>query len=199
MSNLSKGNSERNFFVWIDPKNFIIKHQIEKVGGFASTSPNENNETLMFIPNPDFKGWISYFQNNLLNFYITEYDLELSRRHTFKQYPSRLQAIFLIDTKKEALEYARTHPEHVGKRILKRVKTNGNYIYSKHDSSWVDFFRMGGMKDKDTIHNCTTCYWNGTLVKNCELQHFGEAWTQEPIVEILFLGRIEFYDRNLTV
>lgn len=197
MSNIVSGNTERDFHIWIDPSNIIIQHQIKFTGGFTSIPQNESNENLMFIPNPDFKGFVSFFQNNLLTRYIAEYNLELCRRHSFQQYPARLQAIFLLDSEQEAQGYRERHPKHVGNRVLRKIKTVGEYIYSKHDSSWVDFLISLGMKDQETINNCTKCYWNGTLVKDCELQSLGKPWTQDPIVEVLFLGRIEFYNKKL--
>lgn len=54
-------------------------------------------------------------------------------------------------------------------RILKRGRTAGSYTYSIHDSSWVDFMRLGGSMDPSTIRAVTEAYWSGKAVKDCEL------------------------------
>jgi hypothetical protein len=79
----------------------------------------------MFVPNPAFKTFMSPSQNNLLGNYVAEYNLELSRQKQFVRYPCRLQAIFLLDSTDEAKKYADRHPDHVGKRLLKRCTTVG--------------------------------------------------------------------------
>ena len=99
----------------------------------------------MFLPNPDFRGFVSPFQNNLLRAYTAEHNLELSRERFFPAHPSRLRAVFLLPSELEALAYAASHPDHVAQRELRRVRTNGPYRYSVHDSSWVDFLRQSHM------------------------------------------------------
>jgi len=105
----------------------------------------------MFLPNPEFKTFISPFQNNLLRNYIAEYNLELSRQRSFGAYPGRLQAIFLLDSAEEAQKYAARHPDHAGTRLLKRCTTVGAYHYSVHDSAWVNFLRIGHSMDQGTL------------------------------------------------
>ena len=202
MDNLVIGSAERDFYVWVNPKDFLTKYWITALGSFVSVSPElgiyeSRAQTLMFIPNSEFKGAISPFQNNLLRNYIVEYDLELARQTYFPKYPCRLQVIFLLETQEEAERYRQRHLTHVGDRILKRVQTDGDYCYSLHDSSWVDFLRLGGSKDPESKHCISKAYWNGDLVQDAQLISMGEPWTQEPIIEVLFLGRVNFYDRSL--
>ncbi len=52
------------------------------------------------------------------------------------------------------------------------------------------------MAPEDTNNSCKS-YWQGINVEQRELQSIGNRWTESLILEILFLGRIEFYDRNL--
>lgn len=40
-------------------------------------------------------------------------------------------------------------------------------------------------------------YWSGQHVEDNHLESWGQKWTEEPIIEALFIGRVEFYDRNL--
>ena len=151
----------------------------------------------MFIPNPKCQGFVGVFQNNILRQYIAEYNLELSRQASFAQFPSRLHSIFLFETESEAHKYRDRHPWHVENRKLKKVKTVGPYCYSCHDSSWVDFLRIGLSMDAQTIDNVSRSYWSGERVERAQLVAIGKPWTQPAIIEVLFLGRIDFYDRDL--
>lgn len=189
----------QDFFIWIDPSNFLVKHQIQTVGSFFSGGNLEKRETnLMFIPNPKFKGDIAPFQFNLMNKYITEYNMELCREQFFLLYPSRLNAIFLFKTEDEAKKYGDRHKNHVCGRLLRKVKSSGLCIYSEHDSSWVDFMRLGHCMDNNSINDCCKSYWQGIKVEDSELQSMGQNWSQSPIIEVLFCERIEFYNRTLS-
>ncbi len=200
MENLHKTDRSKDFYVWINPQNFLIRHQIQATGCFSSGGDLEPRETnLMFIPNPKFKGDIVPFQFNIMQKYIVEYNFELSHESYFLQYPSRLNAIFLFYSEEEAQKYKERHFHHVGNRILKKVKSVGRCLYSQHDSSWVDFVRLGHCMEKDSINSCCKAYWQGINVENCELESLGQPWTQSSIIETLFLGRIEFYDRSLPI
>ncbi len=196
MNNLKTAGEERDFFVWVDPSNWLIQHQVGLIGSFTSV-PNGAEETLMFLPNPRFQTFISSFQNNLLRDYMTEYNLEVTRKASFPEYPFRLKAVFLFGSESEAQEYKEHNIWHVGKRILKRVKTVGTYKYSVHDSGWVDFMRIGHSMDENTIQSVTHSYWKGMFVKGAGLISMGRAWSEDPIMEVLFLGRVDFYDKKL--
>jgi hypothetical protein len=197
MNNFFASDRSRDFFVYVDPKDFLIRHQVSLIGSFTSVPNEPSVPTLMFIPNPEFKTFISPFQNNLLRNYIAEYNLELSRQQHFEAYPCRLQAIFLLDSAEEAEKYATHHPEHVGKRILKRCKTVGEYCYSVHDLAWVDFLRIVHSMDAQTLDFVGRAYWSGELVVNHKLMSMGQSWCEEPAMEVLFLGRVDFYDKTL--
>ncbi|MBN1869841.1 MAG: hypothetical protein JW847_04615 [Candidatus Omnitrophica bacterium] len=151
----------------------------------------------MFIPNPDFTGDITPFQFNIMREYMAEYNLELGREAHFKNHPSRLNAIYLFESSDEARHYYQVHQEHVGGRILKRVKSVTACIYSKHDLGWVDFLRLAHSVDTISTDNVSKAYWSGAKVEDYELLSMGKRWTQPPIIEVLFLGRVEVYNRDL--
>ncbi len=200
MKNIYKLDESKDFWIWINPKHWLVRHQIQTTGSFfsgGSLIPRETN--IMFIPNPKFKGGITPFQSNLMQKYIAEYNFELSRESFFPDYPSRLNAIFIFHSEDNAQKYKERHFGHVSDRILKKVKSIGRCVYSQHDSSWVDFMRLGHSMDKDSINNTCKSYWQGINVENCELQSMEKPWTTNNIIETLFLGRIEFYDRNLGI
>lgn len=192
------GDQPRDFWVWVNPSNWLVRHQITLIGCFISAgSVDRGDSNLPFIPNPKFAGDISPFTIGVTHQYRAEYNLEINREHYFPHYPSRLNAIYLLGTEQEAISYQARHMDHVRGRVLKKVHTHGTYACSTHDSSWVDFLRLGHSCDDETIHNATQAYWQGVNVESCQLQSMGLPWTQTPIAEVLFLGRIDFYDRTL--
>lgn len=198
MDNLFKSDQPRDFWVWINPTNFLVQHNIKFTGGFTSVpSSFDSNQSLMFIPNPDFQGFISPFQNNILRNYRAEYNLEVTRERFFTDYPSRLNSIFLLETFEEAKKYRKENLQHVDNRTLEKVKTVSNYIYSNHDSAWVDFLRDDHSLDSLTLEKVTKAYWSGQKVEDSELTSFGKEWKKDTVIETLFLGQIKFYNSNL--
>ena len=175
----------------------MIRHQVGLIGTFTSVPSEPSVPSLMFLPNPEFMTFISPFQSSLLQNYIAEFNLELSRQHSFGTYPGRLQAIFLLNSADEAKKYADRHPDHVGNRLLKRCTTVGAYHYSIHDSAWVNFLRIGHSMDPATLNFVGRGYWSGERVADHELMSMGQKWSDEPILEVLFLGRVDFSDKSL--
>jgi len=151
----------------------------------------------MFIPNPEFESDITPFQFGIMREYMAEYNLELGREGYFPSYPSRLNAIYLFESEDEAKKYKNRHLSHVGDRILKKVRSVTPCVYSVHDCSWVDFLRLTHSVDQDSVDNVCKAYWSGKRVQEFELTSMGKSWSQDAIFEVLFLGRIKFYDRNL--
>lgn len=196
-SNLHCGQSLREFWVWVNPSSWLVRHQIS-VGCFISAGSVDRGESnLPFIPNPKFTGDVSPFSIGITHQYTAEYNLEINREHFFPEYPSRLNAIYLLQSEAEAIAYKERHMSHVGGRVLKKVHSVGSHAYSIHDSSWVDFLRINHSCDDQTIHDATQAYWRGANVADCSLRSMGAPWTESPILEILYLGRIDFYDRTL--
>jgi len=192
VSNIFENTERRQFCVWVDETDLMTHHNMNIVGSFCSTPSNTASETLMFIPNPNFQGFISPFQNNLMRNYAADYNLELARRARFPNYPCRLKAIFLLDSEEDALTYKNKNPQHVEGRILARGTTNGPYCFSRHDSAWVNFLRLPHMMSPEDIHSCTDAYWSGRTAQDSQLMSCGKPWTQDRATEILFIGRLDF-------
>lgn len=196
MENLVVSEKHVELYVWVDPNNFMANWNLNIVGTFTSTPDNIDSDNLMFIPNPGFNGFVSPFQGNLLWSYLAEYNLELCRREYFKNYPSRLRAIFLFETKEEAFKYRERNPWHVGKRELKAVKTVNKYYFSRHDCSWIDFLRLPYGKEEETISLACSSYWKGETVKQCRLLHGDKPWSEAPIFEVLLIGRVDLVNNK---
>ncbi|WP_157375189.1 hypothetical protein [Alcanivorax hongdengensis] len=196
--NLYFGEQSKDFWVWVNPQSFSVRHQIGVVGCFTSAGSIERGKSnLPFVVNPDFQGDVSPFSIGVTHQYTAEYNFEINRLCYFAEYPSRLNAIYLLPSEQEAEKYKQRHMGHVGGRILKKVRSVGPFVCSTHDSGWVDFLRLPHCCDDDTIHNVTQAYWRGVNVDQCGLKSFGKPWSQSPITEVLFLGRVDFYDRAL--
>jgi hypothetical protein len=196
--NIHFGETQQDFWVWVNPLSWLVRHQISLVGCFTSAgSVTRGESNLPFIPNPNFTGEVSPFSIGVTHHYTAEYNFEINREHYFPDYPSRLNAIYLLRSEAEAKEYQVRHMAHVGGRVLKKVHTVGKYVYSTHDSSWVDFLRLNHSCDDQTIHEVTQAYWRGIHVMEYELSSMGKPWGESPIIEALYLGSIDFYDREL--
>lgn len=204
MNNLVKSDQPRDFYVWINPNDFLVRWNIEVTGTFSSVLEESNrvkvnpdtSDNLMFLPNPQFNNFISPFQSNLVRAYSAEYNFEMARRTHFPGYPSRLDAVFLLETEDEALKYRQGNIAHVGDRELRKVGTVGEYCYSIHDSSWVEFCRQPHSMDAETINSVSRAYWSGEKVRDSPLMSMGKTWTRNPIIEVLYLGMVRFYDRT---
>jgi hypothetical protein len=122
MDNLSSSDQRRDFFVFVDPNDWLTRHQLALIGSFSSSPADASAPKLMLLRNPEFQTFISPFQNNLVRNYMAEYNLELCREQDFAHYPCRLQAIFLFDTEEDARKYLARHHNHVGGRLLKRCQ-----------------------------------------------------------------------------
>lgn len=191
MQNLIVSEEGIELYLWVNPKDFIANWNLNKIGSLTSMPDASDGDNLMFVPNLKFSGFVSPFQANLLWSYEAEYNLELQRRRSFPQYPSRLDAVFLFQARAEAIKYSERNKEHVGGRELQTVRSVGRYCFSTHDCSWVDFLRLRGWKDDETTSAVCDSYWRGETVEQCRLLHHGQPWTESPIFEVLFLGRVD--------
>jgi hypothetical protein len=191
MQNLFVSENSLQLYVWVDPNDFVANWNLNVVGSFTSTPDASDGDNLMFIPNPKFNNFVSPFQANLLWSYAAEYNLELHRRKYYPKYPSRLKATFLFETKEEASKYRERNREHVAGRELRTVSSIGRYCFSRHDCSWVDFLRLRGSLDDTSISAVCDCYWRGETVEQNKLLHRDQSWSECPIFEVLFMGRVD--------
>ena len=194
----------RDFYVWVNPNDFMIQHNLGLVGSFCGGPiiPGiDGPEGLLYIPNPNPKARecsVSPFHLGLIRDYQVEYNLESLRYHSFRHLPSRLQALFLLDSREDANRYRDAHPDHVMGRILKRAETRGQYTYSIHDSAWIRFLRLPHSKDETTINQCGNGYWSGAPITAGEFTSMGKPWTTSSVMEVLFYGQVAFPNKQLT-
>lgn len=198
--NLNISSEQREFYVFVNPSNFLVQHNIGLIGSIASTPQlSQNSSPLMFLPNPDYQDAISPFQNGMLVNYIADYNLEIHRVDRYSHYPSRLKAVFLLNSLEDAKKYKTFHPNHVNDRVLKRCVTKGEFLFSLHDAAWVDFLRLPHSLDDETIFNITSSYWEGNKAQSGMATSFGKAWEPNSIQEVLFVGQLDFPNRDLNI
>jgi hypothetical protein len=195
--------NEKEFFVWVDPDDWMVNHNIGIVGGVGQEPPSPENtgpENLMFVFNPNHKqGDISRFHLGIINNYRIEYDLESFRHKFHPLLPSRLFAMYLFETREQASLYHSRQQAHVGRRVLKRGITSGPYVYSIHDSAWIDFLRAFHVLEADTLNVCWNGYWRGERMQDGKFESRGKPWIEPSIMEALFYGRINFPNKNVSV
>lgn len=180
MDNICYGNTEKKFYAWVHPKDFLASWNMGIIGKISSLPPENANtfeDNLLFIPNPKYQGDISPYHNNVSRKYRTEYNLEINRP---EQYPSRMQSFFAFDSHERAIKYKQVHKPHVEGRILINAHTYGDYQYSIHDSGWFDFLCMDMACNDMMVTQSTAAYWKGLPVQ----------WSQPPTWEVLFYGRL---------
>ena len=195
-TNLVVTDEQRDFFVWVDPRTFLVQANVAATGRFSSAELIDPQETLPFVRNGKFGGFVTPFLQGVTHSYGVEFSLELTRRREFPRYSCRLMAVFLFDGEGDAQKYSDRHPEHVGNRVLQKVKTVGGYTYSLHDSSWIDYLRIPHFWRPERVEAGSRDYWSGRTASTYTLTSFGKPWTAEPLAEVLYLGTVEFYDRS---
>jgi hypothetical protein len=202
--NLVTSTEPRDFFVWVNPRDFLVQHNASVVGSFTGGPIVEapgGPAGLLFIENPNPPQIsVSPFHSGVVNWYRIEYNLENHRNFEFQGYPSRFHALFLLQDRAEAQHYHDTHKEHLKGRILKRVQSFGQYAFSIHDASWIDFLREPHMMmDDETIAAGNRAYWSGKQTKDCSLMLRGQPWRGSSVMEVLFYGRVDFLNREMTL
>jgi hypothetical protein len=197
-----KGAEPREFFVWVNPNDDLVQHNMGLVGTFIAGTVEGlggSPEYLQFVHNPKAKPSVFQpFHSNVIRNYTVEYKLEMARHSEFTQYPSRLWALYLLDSKDDAYAYRAAHPDHTRNRVLKRCVTVGRYSYSKHDAAWIDFLRLHPSLANGTWSECMRGYWSGARASDhgTFTASWGKPWKPQSVTEILFYGRVDFPNKN---
>lgn len=111
------------FYIFVNFNNPITFNNIQTVGSISSSGVqaaamgadmlakyiNDEIDYLPFLPNPNVSPAISMYQMNVLNNYRAEYNAELTRRSSFKTYPSRLSALYAFADYETCVEVSRKY------------------------------------------------------------------------------------------
>jgi hypothetical protein len=199
---LATASAPREFYLWVPKGGALVEHNLKVVGSFFGGPITPNTDTpasLMFLPNPNHvPNIVTPFHLGVMNHYRIEYGLEVTRFNSYRAYPSRFFALFVLDNVADAQKYREVHPDHVGSRVLKRGVTVGDCKYSLHDATWIDFLRLPHSLDQATLDVIFDAYWRGAYAKDAQLSSMGAEWSQSSVTEVLFYGRLDFPDRDLS-
>ena len=175
MSHLLHESTTLELFAWIDPEAELAGWDIFNDNPFGTSLPEDQFTTV---------------QN-----YFAEYHLEYYRQRIFNDFPSRLHALLLFATRVDAENFRAKHPARVFGKTLACARSVGPYVVSFHDSSWLDYLRLPHSLSLSTLDEISNHYWRGALVEEIGLSFMGERWSEPPVIEALFQGKLEAIDR----
>ena len=171
MNHLIKDNVQLELYAWLDPGAPIPGWDIFNANPFGQT-----------LPDDDF----SVAQN-----YFAEYHLEYYRQRLFNHFPSRLHAQLLFATRIDAESFQAKHPARTLGKTLTCVRSQGTYVVSFHDSSWLDYLRLPHSLSLQVLDEISNHYWEGRLVEESIVHFKDERWWEPPVIEALFQGTLE--------
>ncbi|WP_263768745.1 hypothetical protein [Propionivibrio soli] len=131
--------------------------------------------------------------------YFAEYHLEYYRQRLYTNFPSRLHALLLFATRVDAEAFRAKHPERAQGKSLIHVRSEGSYVVSFHDSSWLDYLRLPHSLDLEMLDRVSNYYWKGALVEEVRLSFRDERWNAPPVIEALFQGTLKRVESPPTI
>lgn len=179
MDNLIKATTSLELFCWLEPTAELPGWDILKGGPFGATlaAPNGGETT----PGEQMLSVQNYF---------AEYHLEYFRQRRYNHFPSRLHALLLFATRVDAETFREKHTVRVFGKTLNRARSEGKYICSFHDASWLDYLRLPHNLSLAALDEVADHYWSGKTVEDVGLSFMSEPWHDTPVIEALFQGSL---------
>ena len=170
MEHLIKDSAPLELFAWRDPAANSAGADIFSGNPFNTPHPGDQFTTA---------------QN-----YFAEYHLEYYRQRLYNDFPSRIHATLLFATRVDAENFGLRHRSRVAGKTITSVRSSGDYIVSFHDSSWLDYLRLPHSLSLSTLDEISGHYWRGQLVEEIGVQFMNERWSEPPVIEALFQGKL---------
>lgn len=180
MDNLIKDTATLELYCWLEPGIDMPAWDILKGSPFGATLASPAGGE----PTPDSQ--LLTVQN-----YFAEYHLEYFRQRRFAHFPSRLHALKLFATMTDAMTFRHKHPHAVFGRALTGAHTQGAYLCSFHDASWLDYLRLPHSLSLAALDEVADHYWSGRTVEEAGLTFMNEPWHDPPVIEALFQGQLQ--------
>ncbi|MBN9422931.1 MAG: hypothetical protein BGO63_11455 [Candidatus Accumulibacter sp. 66-26] len=180
MDNLIRDGAPLELFAWLDADAELPAWDRLKGCPFGAA----HGALAGAAPRPDDE--LSTVQN-----YFAEYHLEYFRQRRFNHFPSRLHALLLFATRIDADTYRSKHPARVYGKHQVRARTQGAYLCSFHDASWLDYLRLPHSLGFGALDEIAEHYWSGRTVEDIGLTFMNEPWREAPVIEALFQGALE--------
>lgn len=179
MDNLIKDTTTLELFCWLDPGGTVPGWDILRGNAFGATLAAPEGGP------PTAGDQLSTVQN-----YFAEYHLEYFRQRRFNHFPSRLHALLLFATRTDAETFRQKHPQRVFGKSLTCAQTEGAYLCSFHDASWLDYLRLPHSLSLSALDEVAEHYWSGRTVEEAGLSFMNEPWREPPVIEALFQGSL---------
>jgi len=123
--------------------------------------------------------------------YSAEYPLQSLKHRRCNPVPSRLHPPRPFATRIDADTYRSKHPARVYGKHQVRARTQGAYLCSFHDASWLDYLRLPHSLGFGALDEIAEHYWSGRTVEDIGLTFMNEPWREAPVIEALFQGALE--------
>jgi hypothetical protein len=179
MDNLIKDTATLELFCWQAPGAELPGWDILKGSPFGATLASPEGGA----PTPGDQ--LVSVQN-----YFAEYHLEYFRQRRYNHFPSRLHALLLFATRTDAMTFRSKHPQRVFGKNISCATTEGAYICSFHDSSWLDYLRLPHSLSLNALDEVAEFYWSGKTVEEVGLTFMDEPWQEPPVIEALYQGAL---------
>lgn len=180
MDNLIKDSATLELYCWLGPEDDLPGWDILHGSPFGATLASPEGGA----PAPEDQ--LLSVQN-----YFAEYHLEFFRQRRFNHFPSRLHALLQLATRTDAETFRNKHPQRVFGKNLSCARSQGAYICSFHDASWLDYLRLPHSLSLETLEEVAEHYWSGRTVEEVGLSFMDQTWLEPPVIEALFQGRLE--------
>ena len=177
MDNLLKDTATLELYAWLDADGELPGWDILKGSPFGAALGAPQGST----PLPADQ--LTTVQN-----YFAEYHLEYFRQRRFNHFPSRLHALILFATRTDADTFQGKHPQLVHGKTCVRAHTDGAYVCSFHDSTWLDYLRLPHNLSLTALDEVAEHYWSGRTVEETFLTFMDAPWREPPVIEALFQG-----------
>ncbi|HMW17812.1 MAG TPA: hypothetical protein PK981_03905 [Accumulibacter sp.] len=122
--------------------------------------------------------------------YFAEYHLEYFRQRQYSHFPSRLHACSLFATRTDAEMFGDRHPPSIDGKNLVQTRSQGPYLCSFHDASWLDYLHLPHSLSLAELDTIAAYYWQGVLVEQVAPRYAEQPWREPPVIEALFRGSL---------
>lgn len=198
MPNLDPADYPDPFFIFVNEASPMTWHNFNLTGSFSS-SPRTGSpdDFLMFIPNPNFTGFISPFLHGVTNDYRLEWDAEQARRAHAPDAPSRLGAVFAFGSYADCERVATKYGWDLAQVEQFRPARGEAIAVGNVNMEIVSLMRAAytlGSWDAQSLDAIWSAYWRGETTITVDVPapppQLRQQATSDCIWEYLIDGRV---------
>jgi hypothetical protein len=163
--NLDPGAYPDPFFIFVNQAAPMTWNNFNLTGTFCSVSATGSpDDYLMFVPNPNFTGFLSPWLHNVTSDYRLEWDAEQARRRHAPESPSRLGAVFAFGSYADCERVAQKYTWDLAEVEKFRPVPNQPIEVRQVNMEIVSLMRPAytlGSWDAQTLDAIWSAYWGG--------------------------------------